>query len=119
MTPGETVTVTYMAIVPEGTTNLTIVSSVSTTSVWKFRILSAHVVAVNGPITTQFLAPGSGGAKRATAILGLTLGQAVLGIVTLLLVVPLWAGLAHQALGFLVLAMGVVHVTRTEGAVRG
>ena len=72
-----------------------------------------HVVAL------RRAAPASGGAKRATAIAGLTLAQAALGIVTLLLVVPLWAGLAHQALGFLVLAMGVVHVTRTEqGAAR-
>uniref|UniRef100_UPI002FC96BA4 COX15/CtaA family protein n=1 Tax=Bosea sp. (in: a-proteobacteria) TaxID=1871050 RepID=UPI002FC96BA4 len=63
-------------------------------------------------------APGSGGAKRATAISGLVLAQSVLGIVTLLLVVPLWAGLAHQALGFAVLAMGVVHVTRTEQGAR-
>ncbi len=70
-------------------------------------------------VSLRKIAPGSGGAKRATAILGLTLSQAVLGIVTLLLVVPLWAGLAHQALGFLVLAMGVVHVTRNEGAARG
>ncbi|SEK56728.1 cytochrome c oxidase assembly protein subunit 15 [Bosea lupini] len=57
-------------------------------------------------------AAGSGAAKRATAIAGLVLAQSALGIVTLLLVVPLWAGLAHQALGFTVLAMGVVHVTR-------
>lgn len=63
-------------------------------------------------------APDSGSARRATAIAGLVLAQSVLGIVTLLLTVPLWAGLAHQALGFTVLAMGVVHVTRTEGAVR-
>lgn len=59
-------------------------------------------------------APGSGAAKRATAIAGLVLAQSALGIVTLLLVVPLWAGLAHQALGFTVLAMGVVHLTRTQ-----
>jgi cytochrome c oxidase assembly protein subunit 15 len=61
-------------------------------------------------------APGSGGARRAAAIAGLVLAQSALGIVTLLLVVPLWAGLAHQALGFTVLAMGVVHVTRTSQA---
>ncbi|KRE07567.1 heme A synthase [Bosea sp. Root381] len=61
-------------------------------------------------------APGTGAAKRATVVAGLTLAQAVLGIVTLLLVVPLWAGLAHQALAFVVLAMAVVHVTRTRGA---
>lgn len=64
-------------------------------------------------------APGSGGARRTTAITGLVLAQSALGIVTLLLVVPLWAGLAHQALGFTVLAMGVVHVTRTQQAARG
>ena len=69
-------------------------------------------------VSLRRAAPGSGGAKRATAIAGLTLAQSALGIVTLLLVVPLWAGLAHQALGFMVLAMGVVHVTRTEGAAR-
>ena len=63
-------------------------------------------------------APASGSAKRATALAGLVLAQSALGIVTLLLVVPLWAGLAHQALGFAVLAMGVVHVTRTEQAAR-
>ena len=63
-------------------------------------------------------APGSGSAKRASAITGLVLAQSALGIVTLLLVVPLWAGLSHQALGFAVLAMGVVHLTRTEQAAR-
>ncbi len=63
-------------------------------------------------LTMRRAAPGSGSAKRATAIAGLVLAQSALGIVTLLLVVPLWAGLAHQALGFTVLAMGVVHVVR-------
>ncbi|TAJ30234.1 MAG: heme A synthase [Bosea sp. (in: a-proteobacteria)] len=62
--------------------------------------------------------PGSGSARRATAIAGLVLAQSALGIVTLLLVVPLWAGLAHQALGFAVLAMAVVNATRTEQAAR-
>jgi len=33
----------------------------------------------------------------------------VLGIVTLVLVVPLWAGLAHQVFAMAVLAMAVVH----------
>lgn len=61
-------------------------------------------------------APGSGGAKRATAIAGMTVAQAALGIVTLLLVVPVWAGLAHQALAFAVLAMTVVHVTRSSAS---
>lgn len=62
-------------------------------------------------------APDSGTAKRATAIAGLMLAQGALGVVTLLLVVPLWAGLAHQALAFTVLAMAVVHVTRNMAAV--
>lgn len=61
-------------------------------------------------------APGSGAAKRARAIAGLTLAQAALGVVTLLLVVPLWAGLAHQALAFMVLGMAVVHVTRSAAS---
>jgi heme a synthase len=55
------------------------------------------------------LAPASKTARRATAMAGLTLAQMVLGIVTLLLVVPLWAGLAHQVFAMAVLAMAVVH----------
>jgi len=75
-------------------------------------------VALWNALRLRRAAPGSGSAKRATAIAGLVLAQSALGIVTLLLVVPLWAGLAHQALGFAVLAMGVVHLTRTEQAAR-
>jgi cytochrome c oxidase assembly protein subunit 15 len=52
---------------------------------------------------------GSSSARRATGVAGLALGQMVLGIVTLLLVVPLWAGLAHQVFAMMVLAMAVVH----------
>jgi heme a synthase len=37
------------------------------------------------------------------------LAQMALGIVTLLLAVPLWAGLAHQVFAMAVLAMAVVH----------
>jgi cytochrome c oxidase assembly protein subunit 15 len=41
----------------------------------------------------------------------------VLGIVTLLLAVPLWAGLAHQVFAMAVLGMAVVHARRSaEGA---
>ncbi len=54
-------------------------------------------------------ASGSKAASRTTAVAGLTLAQMVLGIVTLLLVVPLWAGLAHQVFAMAVLAMAVVH----------
>ncbi len=52
---------------------------------------------------------GSKAASRAMAMAGFTLAQMVLGIVTLLLVVPLWAGLAHQVFAMVVLAMAVVH----------
>jgi cytochrome c oxidase assembly protein subunit 15 len=54
-------------------------------------------------------APGSRFAARATALAGLTLAQMTLGIVTLVLVVPLWAGLAHQIFAMVVLAMAAVH----------
>lgn len=41
--------------------------------------------------------------------------QAVLGIVTLMLQVPLWAGLVHQAFALVVLALAVVHVGAGAG----
>jgi cytochrome c oxidase assembly protein subunit 15 len=47
--------------------------------------------------------------RRAVAIAGLAAAQMGLGIVTLLLAVPLWAGLAHQLLAFGVLGMAAVH----------
>ncbi|ACB94458.1 COX15/CtaA family protein [Beijerinckia indica] len=54
---------------------------------------------------------GSGRAtKRAIALLGLVLAQVILGILTLVLVVPLWAGLLHQAFAMLVLGMAVAHL---------
>ncbi|AMJ59564.1 COX15/CtaA family protein [Bosea sp. PAMC 26642] len=65
-------------------------------------------------VSLRRAAAGAGAAKRATAIAGMTVMQAALGIVTLLLVVPLWAGLAHQALAFLLLAMVVVHLVRMQ-----
>jgi cytochrome c oxidase assembly protein subunit 15 len=55
------------------------------------------------------LAPASKASRRATAMAGLILMQMILGIVTLVLVVPLWAGLAHQVFAMAVLAMAVVH----------
>lgn len=54
-------------------------------------------------------APTSKTASRATGMAGLMLAQMILGIVTLLLEVPLWAGLAHQVFAMAVLAMAVVH----------
>jgi cytochrome c oxidase assembly protein subunit 15 len=57
-------------------------------------------------------APGTPAARRAAALAGLALAQAALGIVTLLLVVPLWAALAHQVLAMLLLALSVRHARR-------
>ncbi len=67
-------------------------------------------------VSLRRMAAGTGEAKRATALAGITLAQASLGIVTLLLVVPLWAGLAHQALAFALLAMAVIHAMRGTGS---
>jgi heme a synthase len=49
-------------------------------------------------------------ARRAALIAALALAQMALGIVTLLLAVPLWAGLAHQLLAMALLAMAVIHL---------
>ncbi|TNC13336.1 heme A synthase [Methylobacterium terricola] len=53
--------------------------------------------------------PGTGAARRATALAGLVVAQATLGIVTLLLAVPFWAGLAHQVAAMVVLGMATAH----------
>ncbi len=47
-------------------------------------------------------------ALRAFIFLGLVVAQAALGIATLLLAVPLWAGLLHQAFAMLVLGKAVM-----------
>ncbi|HEX2137717.1 MAG TPA: COX15/CtaA family protein [Microvirga sp.] len=54
-------------------------------------------------------ARGTPRARRAAALAGLSLGQMALGIVTLVLVVPLWAGLAHQVFAMAVLGTAVAH----------
>jgi cytochrome c oxidase assembly protein subunit 15 len=59
--------------------------------------------------TVHRQAPASKTAGRATGMAGLIVSQVALGIVTLLLAVPLWAGLAHQVFAMAVLAMAVVH----------
>lgn len=59
-----------------------------------------------------FAARSTALARRAWHLFALVLAQGVLGIVTLLLVVPLWAGLAHQALALLVLAYATLHASR-------
>ncbi|WP_430395049.1 COX15/CtaA family protein [Enterovirga aerilata] len=54
-------------------------------------------------------APGSAAARSATGLALMSLAQMALGIVTLLLVVPLWAGLAHQLFAMAILVMATVH----------
>ena len=61
--------------------------------------------------------PGSGAAKRARVLAGLALMQMALGIATLVLVVPLWAGLAHQAAAMALVGMAAAHA-RLTGAAR-
>lgn len=55
---------------------------------------------------------GRRGAARTATVAALALAQAGLGIATLLLAVPLWAGLAHQLLAMALLAAAVVHARR-------
>lgn len=57
-------------------------------------------------------ARGTAMARRAWHLLALVVAQAVLGVVTLVLVVPLWAGLAHQAMALAVLAYATLHAAR-------
>ena len=59
-------------------------------------------------------APGSA-AGRAMGVAALALAQMGLGIVTLLLQVPLWAGLAHQVFAMAVLIMATVHARLSLG----
>lgn len=55
-------------------------------------------------------AVGGSALARTRVIVGIVVVQIGLGIVTLLLQVPLWAGLAHQLTAFVLLAMCVVHM---------
>jgi cytochrome c oxidase assembly protein subunit 15 len=54
---------------------------------------------------------GSAAAGMAALFAATVTVQAVIGIATLLLQVPMWAGLLHQAFGFVVLGVAVVQVT--------
>jgi heme a synthase len=56
----------------------------------------------------RMLGPGRA-ATRALALAVLVAAQASIGIATLLLAVPLWAGLLHQAFAMLVLGLAVVN----------
>lgn len=58
--------------------------------------------------TWRAAGPGKA-SRRAVALTGLVATQAAIGIVTLVLIAPLWAGLLHQAFAMIVLGMAVAH----------
>jgi len=59
---------------------------------------------------------GTAAGQGAGLVAGLALAQMVLGIVTLLLAVPLWAGLAHQGLAEFLFAASVWQAARLRAA---
>jgi cytochrome c oxidase assembly protein subunit 15 len=71
-----------------------------------YALLAAALVQAFG--TSRVGGPGKA-SRRAFALAGLTAAQAGIGIVTLILIVPLWAGLLHQAFAMIVLGMAVAH----------
>jgi len=58
---------------------------------------------------TSRAAVGSQAVRRTWAVAGLVAAQTSIGIATLVLMVPLWAGLLHQAFAMIVLGMAVAH----------
>ena len=56
--------------------------------------------------------PGTPASRRAAILAAVVLAQATIGITTLLLVVPLWAALLHQAFAMIVLGTAVLHRRR-------
>lgn len=75
------------------------------------------LVALAHAVQAVRMAPGAA-AGRAMGVAALTLAQMGLGIVTLLLQVPLWAGLAHQVFAMAVLIDRAVPARRLRRAVR-
>ncbi len=72
------------------------------------------VVAIMHAVDAR-VAGSRGAAGRATGVAVLALAQAMLGIATLLLAIPLWAALAHQVLAMAVLTMATVHARLSRG----
>ncbi|MCJ2073561.1 COX15/CtaA family protein [Methylobacterium sp. J-030] len=73
-------------------------------------ILVAILHAVDARVTGP-----AGAAGRATGVAVLALAQAMLGIATLLLAIPLWAALAHQVVAMAVLTMATAHARLSRG----
>lgn len=76
------------------------------------------VLALAQAVWTARTAPGTSAKRRAFALAGLVATQAAIGILTLVLVVPVWAGMLHQSFAMVVLAMSVVHRQRLGATVR-
>ncbi len=70
------------------------------------------VAALWHAVVARARAPATRAAARATAVAGLVVVQAGLGIATLLLVVPIWAGLLHQFVAMMTLTMATAHRAR-------
>jgi cytochrome c oxidase assembly protein subunit 15 len=89
-----------------------------TTVQFQHRLLAYVVVALAlwQAIAALHAAPGSALARRALVLGALALSQAALGIIALLLVVPIWAGLLHQAFAMLLFGMAVAHWRATSQA---
>ena len=87
-----------------------------TTVQFQHRLLAYLVVALAlwQAIAAARAAPRTALARRATAVGLLALSQAALGMLTLVLVVPIWAGLLHQAFAMLLFGMAVAHWRATS-----
>lgn len=62
--------------------------------------------------------PGSTHARRAVVLFGLVVVQAMIGIVTLVMQVPLYWGLMHQGFALVVLGFAAAHWRATKGSYR-
>jgi cytochrome c oxidase assembly protein subunit 15 len=67
------------------------------------------VLTIAQAVYASWVAAGSRALPRTITLAGLAALQAAIGIVTLVLAVPLWAGLLHQAFAMIVLGMAVAH----------
>ena len=67
------------------------------------------VFALAQALYTSQVAAGSRAVRRTWVVWGLVVMQVSIGIATLVLAVPLWAGLLHQAFAMIVLGMAVAH----------
>jgi cytochrome c oxidase assembly protein subunit 15 len=72
-------------------------------------------LAIIQAIASVRMAKGSRAARRAIGFVHVVALQVVLGIATLLLAVPLWAGLSHQAFAMVVLAFATVNAQALTG----